>query len=159
MSDPDHLPAVGAYCSPHCARPYERRLELGARVLAALTWSAEAREVAFRLELDCLVDPRQRAVLAAVRALQAAGEPIGVIEIDDWLAAQDAARGSNLAALAGAAYVGLLVADAAPYAEPDAFGREAAGQVARDVEELRCARNAETTQVGVEETWYGRSAR
>jgi hypothetical protein len=85
------------------------------KVIAALLTEPDFLAAASDLETQDFTDYRYWVIFAAVRQLQSEGADVDVLEVDRLLEQRDARFGSFLRPQCGAAFLGELVLDAAPY--------------------------------------------
>lgn len=92
-------------------------IHVEARVLAAVLCEPRALELAEDLELDDFALLAHQWGFAALRNLQAAGEPIGVLEVVDAIAMEDLAYQTNKSHTCDVRWVLHLLSIAQPYRE------------------------------------------
>lgn len=88
------------------------------RVIATLIFEPDVLPYATELELEDFTDPRHRAVLAAIRNLQARCMVVEMFELDAELRRQDERCGTTVADKAGAAFMADLALSAPGYCHP-----------------------------------------
>lgn len=87
------------------------------RVLATLLVCEWALSASPELEVEDFADPRHVALFAAMRACEARGEFVGVIEVLDEIERLDRRDGSHMSEHVHACFVGILVVTHPPYSE------------------------------------------
>jgi hypothetical protein len=85
------------------------------RMIAALLTEPAVLRAASSLETRDFTDYRYWVVFAAIRQLETEGADVDLLEVDRLLEQRDATYGSFLRPQCGAAFLGELVIDAAPY--------------------------------------------
>jgi replicative DNA helicase len=88
-----------------------------ARIVAACLCQREVLEGLPWLEVDDFAVPQHRVTFAAIRHLQAIGEPVEILNVADAIEMRDLENGTHVAQTVGACWLGMLVCDTRNYTE------------------------------------------
>lgn len=91
------------------------------RVLSTVLVQPSALALYDDVETDDFVSIPRKHVHAAIRNLQARGEPIGALEVVDEIARVDRAQNNHVGDTVDAAYVGMMLLDFPPYLDEALF--------------------------------------
>lgn len=95
-----------------------------ARILAACLIRRDIFDYLADLAVEHFTVPQHRIAWMAMRNLQAEGQPIGVIEICDYLEMRDLEDGTHLSDSVNAGWLGALVCTTHDYTEERLFDRD-----------------------------------